>query len=126
MGKSITLSKKYGVNPSVEKCAVCGKDMSVVLFGTSYKGPDGKTAEAPREVCLGHLCDDCQKVVDQGGVFIIEVRDGESGNNPYRTGRLVAIKREAAERMFKEVHPIAYMEQSNFEPLFGEYCKNGG
>ena len=126
MGSSITLSKKYGVNPSVEKCAVCGKDMSVVLFGTSWKDANGKTAEAPREVCLGHLCDDCKKIVDQGGVFIIEVRDGESGNNPYRTGRLVAIKREAAERMFKEVHSIAYMEQSNFEPLFGEYCKNDG
>ena len=126
MGNSITLSKKYGVNPSVEKCAVCGKDMSVVLFGTSWKCANGKTAEAPMEVCLGNLCDDCKKIVDQGGVFIIEVRDGESGNNPYRTGRPVAIKRESAERMLKEVHPIAYMEQSNFEPLFGEYCKNGG
>jgi len=122
----IKLSKEFGVNPSVEKCAVCGKDMSVVLFGTSWKDANGKTAEAPREVCLGHLCDDCKKVVNQGGVSIIEVRDGESGNNPYRTGRLVAIKREAAERMFKEVHPIAYMEQSNFEPLFGEYRKNDG
>lgn len=95
------ISKKYGLNPSVEKCAVCGKDMSVVLFGTSYKDTNGKTAEAPREVCLGHLCEDCQKVLDQGGVFIIEVRDGESGNNPYRTGRLIGIKREAAERMFR-------------------------
>lgn len=34
----LTLSKKYGVNPSVETCTICGKEMSVVLFGTSLKG----------------------------------------------------------------------------------------
>ena len=51
----IRISKKYGVNPSVETCVVCGKDMSVVLFGTSYKDANGKTAEAPRQVCLGHV-----------------------------------------------------------------------
>lgn len=120
---SIKVSKQFGVNPSVEKCAVCGKDMGLVLFGASYKDANGKTIEAPSAVCLGHLCDDCKKVIDQGGVFIIEVRDGESGKNPYRTGRLVGIKREAAERMFKEVHPIAYMEKSIFEGMFGQACK---
>ena len=38
----ITLGKKYGVNPSVEICHVCGKEMGVVLFGASYKDENGK------------------------------------------------------------------------------------
>lgn len=33
----LTLSKKYGVNPSVETCAICGNEMGVLLFGNSYK-----------------------------------------------------------------------------------------
>lgn len=116
----IRLSKEFGVNPSVQKCNCCGKDMGLVLFGTSWKDENGKTAEAPREVMTGEICDSCKSVIAGGGKFFIEVRDGESGNNPYRTGRLVAIKAEAANNIFnKEVAPINYMENSLFEQLFG-------
>lgn len=124
MSKGITVSKEFGVNPSVTRCECCGKEYGVALFGTAWKDPKtGKTAEAPREVYQG-LCDDCQKVVDQQGLLIIEVRDGESGNNPYRTGRITGITKEAKERMFKDVKSsICYMEQSMFTQLFGEFVK---
>lgn len=124
MSKGITVSKEFGVNPSVTRCECCGKEYGVALFGTAWKDPKtGKTAEAPREVYHG-LCDDCQKVVDQQGLLIIEVRDGESGNNPYRTGRITGITKEAKERMFKDVKSsICYMEQSMFTQLFGEFVK---
>ena len=124
MSKGITVSKKFGVNPSVTRCECCGKEYGVALFGTAWKDPKtGKTAEAPREVYQG-LCDDCQKVVDQQGLLIIEVRDGESGNNPYRTGRITGITKEAKERMFKDIKSsICYMEQSMFTQLFGEFVK---
>lgn len=119
----ITLSEKYGVNPSVEICTACGKDMGVVLFGAAYKDKEGKTAEAPRQVCMGNVCPECQKVIDQGGIFFIEVRKG-SQTNPYRTGRLVAINNEAAERIFGEIKSkINYLEDDAFEKLFGEYIK---
>ena len=79
--------------------------------------------EAPRDVFMG-LCNDCQKVIDQQGLMIIEVRDGETGKNPYRTGRLAGITKDAKERMFKDIDsPICYMEQSMFQSMFGEYCK---
>lgn len=110
---SITLSPKHGLNPSITHCEVCGKEIGIALLGR-LKG----NVEAPKEVAMG-LCDECKNVIKQGGVFIIEVRDGESGNNPYRTGRLIGIKKEAAARIFKEVHPIAYMEHSMFEQVFG-------
>ena len=117
---SLTLSKEHGLNPSVETCAICGKDMGLVLFGTSYKDERGKTTEAPRSICMGHHCEDCQKVIDNGGIFFIEVRDGESGNNPYRTGRLCAVKEEAVKGMFHGYAKVNYMEQSLFSKVFAD------
>lgn len=116
---SIVVSKKYGLNPSVQLCSCCGKDMGLIMFGASYKDENGKTAEAPHQVMTGAICDECKKVIDEGGVFFIEVRDGETGKkNPYRTGRLTAVKREACEKMFKGFQNINYMEQSLFSKVF--------
>lgn len=67
----INLSKEYGVNPSVEICHICGKEMSVVLFGASYKDGNGKTAEAPLQVCSQNICDDCKKIIENGGGHIL-------------------------------------------------------
>lgn len=118
MSKGIKLSPKHGVNPSVTHCECCGKEIGVALFG-KLKGDE----EAPRDVAMG-LCDDCQKVINQQGLMIIEVRDGESGKNPHRTGRLVGITKDAKERIFKGItSPVCYMEHSMFQPMFGEYCK---
>lgn len=112
---SITLSPKHGVNPSITHCECCGKEIGIVMFG-KLKGDK----EAPKDVAIG-LCDDCKKVIDQQGLMIIEVKDGESGNNPYRTGRIIGITKEAKERMFKDINsPICYMEQSMFQSIFGE------
>ena len=116
--KGIKLSPKHGVNPSITHCECCGKEIGIAMFG-KLKGDE----EAPKDVCMG-LCDDCQKVIDQQGLIIIEVRDGETGKNPYRTGRIVGITKEAKERIFKDVNSsICYMEQSMFNPMFGDHCK---
>lgn len=92
--------------------------MSVALFGTSYKDENGKTAEAPHKVCLGNICDDCKKVIEDGGIFFIEVRDGESGNNPYRTGRIIAVKESAIKNILKRYSKVNYVEHSVWEKLF--------
>ena len=115
---SILLSPKHGVNPSITHCECCGKEIGIAMFG-KLKGDK----EAPKDVFMG-LCDDCQKVIDQKGLMIIEVRDGETGNNPYRTGRLVGITEEAKNRMFKDINSsICYMEQSMFSKIFNS-CIN--
>ena len=116
--KEITLSPKHGFNPSILHCECCGKDYGLAVFG-KLKGD----AEAPKDVTQG-FCDECKAVIDAQGLMIVEVRDGESGNNPYRTGRLVGITKDAKERMFKDIYsPVCYMEHSMFQPMFGEYCK---
>lgn len=52
--EEITLSEKHGLNPSLEVCLVCRKDMGIVMFGQLKDD-----VEAPKQVCLGHLCDEC-------------------------------------------------------------------
>lgn len=117
----LNLSKEHGVNPSVRCCQCCGKDIDIVLFGSSYKDPKtGKHTQAPRKIYAG-LCERCQSVVDQEGLIVIEVRDGETGPEPYRTGRLIAITKETKEKTFPGFKPhITYMEQTYFNKIFGE------
>jgi hypothetical protein len=115
--KSITLSPKHGVNPSITHCEVCGKEIGIALLGKLKND-----AEAPRDIYMG-LCDECQKVIDQDGLMIIEVRDGETGNNPYRTGRIVGVSKEFKER-YNIKSCIMYMEQSAFSKLFDDYLNN--
>ena len=116
----ITLSKEHGINPTLDTCFICGKETSLVLFGASYKDENGKTVEAPRKVCTGQLCDDCQKVIDEGGIFFIAVKNGERGCNPYRTGQIGALKEEAVQRMFPNFpyKKINYIEESAYKQIF--------
>lgn len=79
MSKSIKISPKHGVNPSMLQCACCGKDMGIALFGR-LKGD----AEAPK-VIKNDLCEDCQKT----HVIVLECyEDGKF------TGRAVIVPRE--------------------------------
>jgi len=95
---NLRLHNKYGVNPTVFSCFVCGKDVGVALLGAGYHG------EAPRHI--GALddkpCDECKKFMSQG-VILISVKDGEEEKNmrsPYRTGAWCVIRDEAIRRMF--------------------------
>ena len=117
---SIKLSKEHGVNPSVDTCFICGKETNIILFGTAYKDENGKTAEAPQKVCTGDICDDCKKIINEGGIFFIAVKDGETGKNPYRTGQISALKEETVQRIFPNFsyQKINYIEESAYKQIF--------
>lgn len=67
----IILSKKWGLNPSIETCIICKKDMGLVLFG-ELKGD----VQAPKKCMLGHLCEECVKAMDENEERIfIEIRN---------------------------------------------------
>lgn len=118
--KGIILSEKYGVNPSITHCECCGKEIGIALLG-KLKNDE----KAPKDVYVG-LCENCQEVVDAGGVLFVEVKDGETGDNPYRTGRITGISKQGKERLFSEASdmlnkgPIFYMEESLFSKLFDQ------
>jgi hypothetical protein len=103
----LRLSEKYGVNPSVMQCFFCGEDYGVALLGRIDKKPapgepGEKDIEAPRRICLGGLCDRCQKIRDEGGVFLIEVRPEDCGQeNPRRTGRMWVLRKDAIRKIFQ-------------------------
>lgn len=111
----IIISPKHGLNPSLLKCFACGKDAGIALLGKLENDE-----KAPIEMTNQNIfCNDCQKVINQDGLLVISVRDGETGNNSYRTGKMVGITKEAKERIFKDIKTnICYMEDSVFDKMF--------
>lgn len=107
----ILLSPKHGINPSICHCIACGKEYGLALLGKLKN--DG---EAPKDIYNG-FCEDCQEVIDKGGILIVEVKDGEKVDNPYRTGRIVGLSRQYKERNHLK-GPMAYMEESLFSKCF--------
>jgi len=94
---SIRLSEKHGVNPSVQKCFYCQKDVWVVLFGRLLGD-----AEAPRTVVMDHEpCDDCKEVMSRGVILIsIDEKKSEGDmQNPYRTGGWCAVSDDLIRRL---------------------------
>lgn len=123
---SVRISKKYGLNASLQVCPICGKDMGIIMFGTSYKDEKGKVAQAPKQISVpGQICDSCKDVIEnQHGVFFIEVKDGEGekhSKNPYRTGRITAITEDAVKNIgITNYQSVNYIEETLFNHLFKE------
>lgn len=91
---AVRLSRKHGVNPSMMVCFYCNEPYGVALLGR-LRGD----AEAPRQAVYNmQPCPQCEGWMSQG-VILISVRDGESGENPYRTGGWVVATDEAISRM---------------------------
>ena len=92
---SIRLSPKYGVNPAIPLCFLCQKPKNEVILAGRIGIQD---TEAPHAAVWNHEpCDEC-KTWQQQGVIFISVRDGEQGDNPYRTGGWAVLKDEAVRR----------------------------
>lgn len=107
------ISKKHGLNPSIVKCVVCNKDYSIALCGR-IKGD----AKAPREIING-ICENCRKIINSGKVFVIEVEKQEQ--NPIRTGRQIAINKEA---ITIPNNGVVLCIKREFELMFGQYFKD--
>lgn len=110
--KSIKLHPEYGLNPSIEICSICGKETGgILLLGASCKG------EAPRKSMSGNICDECREIIEkQNGVFLLEVKEG-SRDNPERTGRYMAVKKELIEKISNTLAPILYVEEPAYSNL---------
>ena len=128
MSESIKISPKHGVNPSIQKCFWCQKEMGLVLFG---KMKDD--AEAPKYVTLDYVpCDEC-KAKWEKGIAVIEAahepfyeNQPEWGKDAYPSGRMMVVKREAMQQMLSGNPDLCeavmeagktYMERDVFEEL---------
>lgn len=73
-------------------CFVCG-EVKHLLLDRRLKNSLQQSACYDKEPC-----DKCKDLMKQGIIFI-STRSGESGDNPYRTGRFFVVKDEAVKRM---------------------------
>lgn len=112
---SLRLSKKYGVNPSILVCPVCGKDVGVALLGAN----GGK--EAPKKVTSMDLCDDCKQIVKEGNTFIFCVKQTEKGIKP--TGAYIIVPNNY---LNVPIPPkgICFMEEFEFNKLVNNSNQN--
>ena len=114
---SIILHRKYGVNPTMTTCFYCGKSKDILLVGASVSKfkeaglakPDGEMNQNIGVVDM-EPCNECKKLMEMGIMFI-SVRDGESGKNPHRTGKMSVLKEDAVRRLLNP-------------PAFERICKS--
>lgn len=144
--KGIRLSEEHGVNPSVQKCFWCGKDMGVVLFGKTPKkrfekmfggacdveGADDDAC-APHTVVVGlEPCTDCEVWTNgsRAGVFVVEAVPLNDKDVTY-TGAFVCVKEEMVHLFACDSTDgvlqtrVAHMEPEPFQRLFGKFLKEG-
>lgn len=106
--KSIRLSKKYGVNPTIPVCFWCGKEKNeIALMGHIGDRRKGEDIEAPKNMILDYEpCEDCRKNMNLGvtvmEVSYVPIREGfpPIQDDLYPTGRWCVIREEAADRIF--------------------------
>lgn len=117
MGRgSISIHPKYGVNPSMGACFICGEDTGEILLLGNNRGQ-----EAPRKMISGSMCPQCKQAVAAGAVMLVEVKDGEAGKKePYRTGRIVGVSRSAINESAIGKSPMAYVEESDLKAMMGD------
>lgn len=92
------LHPEHGLNPCIPNCYCCNKEKNQIAFlGDKIKG------EAPRSAVIDkEPCEECRGYMKQG-IILISTRDGESGDNPYRTGGWWVITQQCAERLFNGI-----------------------
>ncbi len=86
------------------KCYVCNEDSDILMSTRGMK--DRKSIDEFEsmngKVVTKEPCSKCKKYTEQG-IILISVKDGEAGDNPYRTGGWAVIKQEAAEKVFNNI-----------------------
>lgn len=111
------------VGVALTKCYICGEVNAIILNTRLTPYHAKKVEDMNGKVISPEPCNKCKEYMKQG-VILISVRDGESGNNPYRTGGWVVVKDEAIKRiidapMNKEIlkKRIAFLEDSTWKAL---------
>lgn len=103
MSKSIRLSPKHGVNPTIPVCFFCGREKNEIALLGRLPGD----AEAPRNAVLDYEpCEDCKAKMAMGytlvGVLDAPPRDGMASisGNKYPSGNLVVLTEHGIRSLF--------------------------
>lgn len=129
MSNAITLSPKYGVNPTIPVCFWCGKERNeIALMGHIGDGRKHEDFEAPRYAVIDYEpCEECRKNMALGFTVMEatatpnRVSSVAMQKGVYPTGRFVVIKPEAAHRIFTGLAPDvskAFLSSEMFSQMF--------
>ena len=105
---SVILDEKYGVNPTMSNCFYCGKEKDIILVGRANKkmydaglcSPDGEMKKSIGVIDM-EPCSECAKYMEDG-IIIVSVKDGDTNDNPYRTGNMVVVQEDFIQRATDE------------------------
>ena len=118
MSRSIEVSPKHGLNPTIPVCFWCGKEKNEIALMGRVREKDhngravrGSDVEMPMKAVLDYEPCECCKTQFSQGVQIIEcvdhVQDGrppiskdDKGNKVFPTGRTLVFRPEAAQNIF--------------------------
>ena len=117
MSKSIPLSPKHGVNPSMILCPKCGESHSIALMGRMKND-----AEAPRMILGNELCDKClEKARQDNRVVLLKCKvDGDPTQGI--TGDSMEMSLEIFPKVFN--HPIPAGRMALIDPnVFDDIVK---
>lgn len=112
MSKSIPISPKHGLNPTIPVCFFCGEEKNeIALLGKIKTKVRGEDPEAPRRCVLDYQpCEKCLKKMSMG-VSLIEVTSTPFPDNRppidpkrhlYPTGRFCVLKPQPAREIFND------------------------
>lgn len=129
MSNGITLSPKYGVNPTIPVCFWCGKERNeVALMGRIGDGRKHEDFEAPMRMVIDYEpCEECQKNMALGFTIMEatttpnKITSVEFQRGVYPTGRFTVVKREAAQKMFNGLGSDtdkAFLDSEVFTQMF--------
>lgn len=127
---SIRLHPEHGLNPMIAQCPLCGGDAGLALLGYN------RGEKAPHKAVVPDM--ECESCINskKAGILLVEVKDGEQGANPFRTGRLFVVTEEFARKAFQGPEAermfavrACFMEESvikaigidRIEPTHGHY-----
>lgn len=122
----ITLHKKYGVNPTMDRCFFCLEHNNIYLVGShtqQFKDAGLARPDGEMNMDIGVVdmepCSKCEGYMKQG-IILISIREPSAseldykGNlkgkipNPYRTGGWVVVNEDAIKRMINSDAMIEY------------------
>lgn len=94
---NIKLSPKHGINPSLEVCFYCGKEIGVALLG---RLPNDE--EAPRKVCTSYEpCEECKESFEDN-IILLECNPPDKPTGKYWLVTKDSIKHQGRKIFFIE------------------------
>lgn len=121
--------KDFEVALAKEICPACGETHDGPILMNTLLTPNNaaKVRELHGKPIGFHMCNRCQEIIDNGGIFLVEIDPEKSSGKPgdtlkqedaYRTGRMWGIKSEALAKVFNiPLQPIMFIGPDVAEQL---------